>query len=132
MKNFINRLSPEWILRLSLAAMYLYSGLDLMRHPKSWYWAVRPLPQFVQQIIKAFGIDLFLQIQGLLELTFAAILVLWFLPKAWAMTVSLLTAIEMAVILIFVGLDAVTFRDIGPLGAAFALYVILYKKRTIS
>ena len=129
MKNFINKLSPEWILRLSLATMYFYSGLDLMRHPKSWYWAIRPLPQFVQQIINAFSIDLFLQIQGLIELAFALILILWFLPKTWTIIVALLTAIEMAVILVFVGLDAVTFRDIGPLGAAFALYVILYKNR---
>ena len=129
MRNFINKLSPEWILRLSLAAMYIYSGLDLMRHPKSWYWAIRPLPQFIQQIVNSFGIDLFLQIQGFLELSFAVILLLWFLPKAWAIAVSFLTALEMAVILIFVGLDAVTFRDIGPLGAAFALYVILYKDR---
>ena len=129
MKNLINKLSPEWILRISLATMYLYSGVDLMRHPKAWYWAVRPLPQFVQGIINAFGIDLFLQIQGLIELAFAVILVLWFLPKIWAITVSFLTAFEMAVILIFVGIDGVTFRDIGPLGAAFALYVILYKNR---
>ena len=132
MKNFINRLSPEWILRISLASMYLYSGFDLMRHPKSWYWAIRPLPLFIQNIVNAFGIDLFLQIQGLIELTFAAILVLWFLPKILATTVALFTALEMAVILIFVGIDAVTFRDIGPLGAAFALYIILYRKWTVS
>ena len=128
MKYFTNKLSPEWILRISLSAMYFYSGVDLIRHPKAWYWAVRPLPQFVQGVVNAFGIDLFLQIQGLIELAFAVILVLWFLPKIWAITVSFLTALEMAVILIFVGIDGVTFRDIGPLGAAFALYVILYKK----
>ena len=127
MKNFINKLSPEWILRIFLAAMYFYSGTDIVLHPKSWYWAIRPLPEFVQGIINSFGIDLFLQIQGLIELVFAVILVLWFLPKIWTLIVAFLTALEMAVILIFVGIDAVTFRDIGPLGAALALYLILYK-----
>ena len=128
MKYFINKLSPEWILRVSLATMYLYSGVDLIRYPKAWYWAVRPLPQFVQGMINAFGIDLFLQIQGLLELAFAAVLVLWFLPKIWAIIVSFLTALEMAIILIFVGIDGVTFRDIGLVGSALALYVLLSKK----
>ena len=124
MKYFINKLSPEWILRISLATMYFYSGLDLIRHPKAWYWAVRPLPQFVHGVVNAFGIDLFLQVQGLIELAFAVVLVLWFLPKIWAITVSFLTALEMAAILFFVGVDGVTFRDIGLLGGAVALFFL--------
>ncbi len=129
MKNFIDKLSPEWILRFSLGAMYLYSGLDLVRHPKAWYWAIRPLPQFAQEIINGFGIDLFLRMQGLIEITFALILVLWFLPKIWSIVVAFLITLEMAVILIFVGIDGITFRDIGLVGSALALYVLLYKNR---
>ncbi len=129
MKNFINKLSPEWILRLSLGAMYLYSGIDLVRHPKAWYWVIRPLPQFAQDVINAFGIDLFLRIQGLIELTFAVILVLWFLPKILSKIVAIFIVIEMAAILFFVGVDGVTFRDIGLLGAALALYVLLNKNK---
>lgn len=129
MKNFINKINPEWILRISLAAMYVYSGLDLMGHPKSWHWAIRPLPNFIQEIINYFGIDLFLQTQGFVELIFAIVLVLWFLPKVFIMTVTALIAIEMALILILVGVDGVTFRDIGLLGASLSLYVIIYKNR---
>ena len=129
MKNLIGKLSPEWVLRISLAAMYAYSGLDLLRHPTGWYWAVRPLPAFVQGAINSIGIDLFLQMQGVMELLFAAILVLWFLPKIFSMTVAMLTAIEMALILTFFGVDGVTFRDIGLLGASLSLYLILYKNR---
>src|SRR3989344_9261696 len=124
MRNLINTVSPEWVLRISLAAMYFYSGFDLLQHPKSWYWAIRPLPSPVQEIIHSFGIDLFLQIQGVIELIFAAILIFWFLPRIFAMIVALLTSIEMALILIFVGVDGVTFRDIGLLGAAISLYVL--------
>ena len=129
MKNFINKINSEWVLRISLAAMYAYSGLDLMRHPKSWYWAIRPLPNFVQKIINSFGIDLFLQIQGIVELTFAIILILWFLPKIFSMIVAVLITIEMALILILVGVDGITFRDIGLLGASLSLYIIIYKNR---
>lgn len=129
MRNLINKLSPEWVLRISLAATYLYSGLDLLRHPKSWYWAIRPLPNFAQEVINSFGIDLFLQIQGVVELTFAAILILWFLPKTLTLVVAALTAIEMTVILLLVGLDGITFRDIGLLGAAISLYILIFKNR---
>ncbi len=129
MKNLINKLSPEWVLRISLAAMYAYSGLDLMRHPKSWYWAVRPLPAFAKGPINALGVDLFLQAQGFVELTFAAILILWFLPKILSIIVAVLTTLEMALILILVGVDGITFRDIGLLGASLSLYIILYKNR---
>lgn len=129
MKNFIKKINSEWVLRISLAAMYAYSGLDLIRHPKAWYWAVRPLPVFLQGAINSLGIDLFLQIQGLIELTFAVILILWFLPKIFSMIVAVLITIEMALILIFVGVDGITFRDIGLLGASLSLYIILYKNR---
>ena len=129
LKNLINKISPEWILRISLAIMYFYSGFDLVRHPKSWYWAVRSLPNFAQGIINYLGIDLFLQIQGFIELIFAVILILWFLPKVFSMIVAILTTVEMALILIFVGIDGITFRDIGLLGASISLYIILRKNR---
>ena len=129
MRNLINKLSPDWVLRISLAATYIYSGLDLLRHPKSWYWAIRPLPNFAQEVINSFSLDLFLQIQGIVELTFAVILVLWFLPKILVLAVAALAAIEMAVILLLVGLDGVTFRDIGLLGSAISLYILIYKNR---
>ena len=129
MKNLINRINPEWVLRISLAVMYAYSGLDLMRHPKSWYWAVRPLPNFAQVIINSLGTDLFLQMQGFIELVFAVILILWFLPKIFSMTVAFLIALEMALILIIFGVNGITFRDIGLLGASLSLVIILYKNR---
>ena len=128
MKNFINRINPKWVLRISLAVMYVYSGIDLIRHPKSWYWAVHPLPTFAKGAINSFGIDLFLQIQGAIELMFAVILISWFLPKVFSMTVAFLIAFEMSLILIFFGVDGITFRDIGILGASLSLYIILYKE----
>lgn len=118
------KISPEWVLRIGLGGMYLWSGLDIVRHPKSWYWAIRPLPQFVQSLIGSIGIDTFLVIQGVGELVLAVLLLLPFLPRRLLRWVAFLNALEIALILLFVGVDAVTFRDIGVLGGAVALWFL--------
>lgn len=120
----LQKLSPEWVLRIGLGGMYLWSGFDIIRHPKSWYWALRPLPQFIQDVIGSIGIDTFLVIQGAGELLLALLLLLPFLPRRLLRWVAFLNALEMALILILVGVDAVTFRDIGVLGGAIALWLL--------
>ena len=112
-----------WALRLGLGLMFCYSGLDLIQHPTGWYWAVRPLPDFLQSIINnQIGINHYLQMQGVVELFFAFIFFAWFLPKKIVKIAALLTALEMAGILLLVGLNGETFRDIGLLGGAVALF----------
>ena len=132
--NTFQKNLPEWALRLGFGCMFLYSGIDLIRHPTGWYWAVRPLPWFVQNIINTqIGIDRYLQMQGITELLFAAIFFAWFLPKWVVMLVSILVALEMAGILLLVGIIGDSFRDIGLLGAAIALASLLvqYKENQI-
>ena len=122
----LRKLNAEWALRLSLGAMYLYSGIDIVRHPAAWTWAVRDLPQFLQRIIAdEFGINKFLYFQGMLEIAIAAMFLLWFVPKFVVKYVGLLSAIEMALIVLLVGIDAVTFRDIGLIGPGLALFLML-------
>ena len=110
--------------------MYVYSGVDIVIHPTAWFWAVRPLFRFlplamqIQFTTSAF-MSYFLMIQGWIELLFAIILLAWFLPKKFAKWVAGLTALEMAGILAIIPIDAVTFRDFGLLGAAFALFILL-------
>ena len=113
-----------WSLRLGLAAMFGYSGIDILLHPTAWYWAVRGLPLFVQNIINAIGIDTYLMLQGANELFFALVFLCWVWPRL-TRAVALLAAVEMVAILLMVGVDAVTFRDFGPLGAAVALFFLL-------
>ena len=125
MKRLAQRLNVEWILRTSLGLMYFWSGIDLLRYSTAWYWAVRPLPMIVQNVINKIGIDQYLKIQGIGELALAGILLFKFVPRVAVLIVAGITVIEMAGILLFVGVDAITFRDIGLLGAALALYVIL-------
>jgi len=125
MKRLAQRLNVEWILRTSLGLMYFWSGIDLLRYSTAWYWAVRPLPMIVQNVINKIGIDQYLKIQGIGELALAGILLFKFVPRVAVLIVAGITVIEMAGILLFVGVDAITFRDIGLLGAALALYAIL-------
>lgn len=113
-----------WALRLGLAAMFGYSGIDILRHPTAWYWAVRGLPAFVQNIINTIGIDTYLMFQGASEVFFALVFLLWIWPRL-TRAVALLAAIEMAAILLMVGVDSITFRDFGLLGAAMGLFFLL-------
>lgn len=120
--RFLQKINPEWPLRLGLGGMFIYSGYDLFMHPTGWYWAIYPLPQGIQNTIDSIGIDAYLQFQGILELVLAFLLLAWFLPR-WTLTIaSFMVILEMAFILLFVGVRADTFRDIGLLGAAIALF----------
>lgn len=130
MNKFLSKLTPEWSLRTGLGVMYLYSGIDILRHPTAWFWAVRPIfkwfPTSMQAILgqPAF-MKKFLMSQGALEVIFAIVLLAWFLPKKYVAGVAGLTALEMAGILFLIPIDAVTFRDFGLLGAGLALFLIL-------
>ena len=122
--NTLRKLNPEWALRLSLGAMYLYSGIDIVRHPSAWLWAVRGLPSFLSQPIATFGTEKFLYYQGVTEILLGALLILWFVPKKVIKYIGLVSALEMAAIVLFVGIDAVTFRDIGLIGSGLALFLM--------
>lgn len=114
----------ERAIRLGLAATYLYSGYDLLMHPSSWRWALQPLPNFMQSAISVLGADRYLQVQGIFELALALIFLLRAAPARTLRIAALLAAIEMLGIIIFVGVNGVTFRDMGLLGASLALFFI--------
>ncbi len=127
--NTLQKYFPEWALRTGFGLMFLYSGIDLIRHPTGWYWALRPLPEFIKAIITdEIGMNRYLQMQGIIELIFACIFFAWFLPRLMVKTVSMLVAIEMALILLLVGVTGDTFRDIGLLGGAITLFFIMLSK----
>lgn len=129
--DFLQKIKPEIPLRLGLGFMYLFSAYDIWTHPTAWYWALRPLPQFAQFFIyNQIGIDNYLRIQAVGELTLAALFLLWFLPRRVVQFAAGLAALEMFLILLFVGIDAITFRDIGLLGAAAALFLIVSFSQT--
>ena len=121
----IKKINPEWMLRLGLGLMYLYSGYDLMVKPMHWYGFVpRWFSQAVGPLISVEG---YLRLQGLGELVIGLLFIAWFLGRSWVRFASVLAVAEMAMILLFVGIDPITFRDIGLLGAAVALLVMTFK-----
>ncbi|MBI4135986.1 MAG: hypothetical protein HY481_00335 [Candidatus Vogelbacteria bacterium] len=123
----MNRLKPEFALRLSLAVMYIYSGYSLVTSPTSWTQFV-PFG-FKEWLAKInFPVAAFVQVQGAVELAIAAVFLLWFLPRRLVKWLAFIAALEMALILIFGRIDLVTFRDIGLLGAFLALFLI-YARR---
>ena len=132
MNKFLSRLTPEWSLRLGLGLMYVYSGIDILRHPTAWHWAVRPLlkwfPASIQATLSQSEVmNRYLLLQGIVELVLAVILLAWFLPKFWVSRAAFITILEFAGILLLIPVDAITFRDIGLLGAALALWHLLKK-----
>lgn len=124
----MNRIKPEFVLRLSLAITYFYAGYSLLTSPKSW-------TQFVPFRFKEalasldFPITAFVRAQGAMELLLALVFIIWLAPRRWVRFAALLSALEMALILIFTGIDLITFRDIGLLGAALAVFLIYRERR---
>jgi len=125
--KFLQKISAVWILRISLGISYVYSGYDLFVNPKGWIWAV---PQWFSQLLTNAGIsvDTYLQLQGISELLLAVLFFAWFLGKWGLRIAAAVSAIEIAAILIFVGIDLVTFRDIPILGASLALFIISFRE----
>ena len=120
--SVLGNIRAEWPLRIGLGLMYLYSGLSLVRHPLDWQGF---LPMwFSDAVSRIVPLTAYLKVQGIGELALAFVLLAWFLPQGLVRIAAGLAALEMAGILLFTGIDLVTFRDIGLLGAATALWVL--------
>lgn len=125
--GLVAKMNPEWLLRLGLGAMYLYSGYDLFVNPRHWYgfvpaWFSRAI---VPEVFPS--IDVYLKLQGAGELLIGLLFLAWFLRRRWVRVAALAAVAEMALIIGFVGVDPITFRDIGLLGAALALLALSYR-----
>lgn len=111
----------SWPLRIGLGLVYLYSGYDLIAHPLNW---IGYMPDWFGGMVSAImPLDQYLKIQGAGEIVLALVFLAWFLPRWIVCIAAAAAAAEMAGILLFVGIDPVTFRDIGLLGAAVALMI---------
>lgn len=130
----LQKIKPEWPLRLGFGIMYLYSGIDLIQHPTAWHWA---LPYWMREIItSSVSLNTYLQAQGMVEIVFAFVLLAWFLPRRAVWMAALLSVLEFAAILAlaFVPFSEanflITFRDIGLLGGAFTLLLLMSRHDT--
>jgi hypothetical protein len=130
--KLLQKIKPEWALRIGLGLTYLYSGSDLIIHPTAWYWA---LPYWLKQTITSVvPLNTYLQIQGSIEIIFALILLAWFVKPKIVYWVAVIASLEFSIILLLALIPwseanfLVTFRDIGLLGASAALASTLKQK----
>lgn len=115
--------SAIWALRLGLAAVYLYSGPDLILHPGDW---IGYLPGWLKEILPA-PPELYLRAQGIVEILFALSFLTGFGIK-WS---ALFSAAEMLGIILFYGIDGVSFRDLGLFGAAICLFLFYFDEKEV-
>lgn len=122
----MTNIGTELPLRLGCGLVNLYAGFHLLTNPGNFH---KYVPVWLKQLINSFAdVDLYLRFQGLGELIIATFLLAWFLPRWCVRTASILLAVEMALILAFIGVDAVTFRNMGLAGAALALLISSYQE----
>ena len=101
------------VLRLFLAATFLYSGWQLMTAPAVWFGFV---PDWFQKLLPV-PLELYLRVQGAAEWIYT----LSFLTGFGIRFTAILAFLELSGILVFYGVDLVTFRDLGIVGGVLAL-----------
>ncbi|MGH9856723.1 MAG: hypothetical protein ACRD4B_02650 [Acidobacteriota bacterium] len=99
------------LLSWGLGAVFLWIGLDILRHPNIW---IGFMPQEAP-----FGLSrqLALQASGVVNVILGVLLLL----RWWQKTVALVAALHLLGILVTQGINVVIIRDVGLLGAALAL-----------
>src|SRR3989344_5218754 len=106
-------------LRLGLAAVFLWFGIDKMFHPS--YWLNAWVPQGIQSLIKGFSLTglQFIYINGIFEILVGLSLVTGVFTKIF----SMLAIIFLILVLAFNGISEVTVRDFGLIGGFLAVFL---------
>lgn len=105
------------LLRLGLAFVFLWFGIDKFIHPD--YWINAWMPFWLQGILAHFGIGNlnFIYANGIFEVVIG----LGFVFNIFVKLLALLTVLFLLLVIISFGLNEVTIRDVGLIGAALAL-----------
>ena len=108
------KLNPVLMLRLGLGAVFIYAGLSSLMSPFLWMSFV---PQWVGVIIP---IETFLVFHGVFEVLLGVTLISGFFLRV----ASILAFLSLLSIIVFFGVDEITFRDFGLLMSALALFLL--------
>lgn len=113
-KFALPQLSIERVLGIGLGFTFLYAGIASLVDPISW---VGYLPSWTAAILPA---ETLILIHGVFQTALGVALATnWMLRTA-----ALIAALDLSAIILFYGIDTVTFRDVGLLIMAAALYRI--------
>ena len=106
-----------FFLKLGLAAVFLWFGVDKLIHPS--YWLNAWVPQWFLGVLAKFGTDgtQFVYTNGIFEILVGVSLLSGILVKFF----SFLAAVFLLSVILSVGLNEVIVRDIGLLGGFLAL-----------
>ncbi len=126
----MNRIPIEWPIRLGCGFVNLYSGYFLLTDPARYYSFV---PEWLASMTNSIAsVDAYLRLQGAGEVVIAIILLGWFFPRVFLRVAALALVLEMTLIVLFIGVDSVTFRNVGLLGAALSIVVSSFQDNEAS
>ena len=115
----LRQFSPARILGFGLGVTFLYAGICSFTDPTPW---VGYVPAWVESLMP---LDKFALAHGVFQVLLGAALLVGVLPRCAAVVAVL----DLAAILVFFGIDLVTFRDLGLFFAALALLSLSLKPK---
>lgn len=103
------------LLRLSLSITFIFAGLFIFRDPISWAnqlkpWCLRFLPKNRAKMMKQVAI-------------FDLLLGVWLLTPVLIWVAALLSLLHLIQVFMVVGIDKVTYRNIGLIGISIVLFL---------
>lgn len=113
----IKKLDPIVLLRIGLGGTMVYAGTSIIANTQAWLGFI---PQWILNISPIDGMSLLIG-HGVFELILGLLLVFGVLLKLS----SLVAFFDLLFIIVFVGVDLVTFRDFGLLMMALALFILV-------
>ncbi len=116
-KFHLPQLSVERVLGIGLGFTFLYAGISSFTDPRPW---IGFFPEWTEAIAVP---STLLVVHGIVQVIVGAALAGGFMLRV----ASAIAALDLAAIIVFYGIDAVTFRDAGLLVMAAVLYRIARK-----
>lgn len=115
--QFFNRFSKygPLLLRVGLAFVFIFAGVAALSNPSNW---IGYIPTWVSHMLP-FSVETFLKIHAGTDILIGVLL----LFGVWLRWVALVGALFLLSIVILSGIDEVTFRDVGLIGALLSIAV---------
>ena len=107
------KLSAYHILRIAMAITFLWIGVLILQQPEAWGGYIQPWAADLLPV----SLKLAMITAGIMDILVAIFLLL----NIWVWHAAVLGSLHLIMILTVSGINAITVRDIGLLGATLAL-----------